>query len=113
MNENSVVIKYLKSLGYNPMTSYYANIDIWKSWFENFNKDFHEYHDQNGTKHEMYKLGMAKRLCEDWSSILYTERDNIVCENESNQEYLDKVLKELKFNELLPDNIETDRKSVV
>lgn len=107
MSENSVVIKYLKSLGYNPMTSYYANIDIWKSWFKNFNKDFHEYHDQNGTKHEMYKLGMAKRLCEDWSSILYTERDSIVCENESNQEYLDKVLKELKFNELLPDNIET------
>ena len=75
MDSNNVVIKYLGTLGYNPSTSYYGYIELWKEWYENFVPKFHEYHDQNGDKRELYKLGMAKRLCEDWSSILYTEKE--------------------------------------
>lgn len=107
MDSNNVVIKYLGTLGYNPSTSYYGYIELWKEWYENFVKKFHEYHDQNGDKRELYKLGMAKRLCEDWSSILYTERDSIVCENEQNQVFVDKWLEKLEFNDKIPDNIET------
>lgn len=50
---------------------------------------------------------MAKRLCEDWSSILYTERDGIVCKNKQNQVFIDKWLEKLEFNDKIPDNIET------
>ncbi len=107
MDSNNVVIKYLGTLGYNPSTSYYGYIELWKEWYENFVPKFHEYHDQNGDKRELYKLGMAKRLCEDWSSILYTERDNIVCKNKKNQEFIDKWLSKLEFNDKIPDNIET------
>lgn len=107
MDSNNVVIKYLGTLGYNPSTSYYGYIELWKEWYENYVKKFHEYHDQNGDKRELYKLGMAKRLCEDWSSILYTERDSIVCENEQNQVFVDKWLEKLEFNDKIPDNIET------
>lgn len=107
MDSNNVVIKYLGTLGYNPSTSYYGYIELWKEWYENFVQKFHEYHDQNGDKRELYKLGMAKRLCEDWSSILYTERDSIVCKNEQNQAFIDKWLGKLEFNDKIPDNIET------
>lgn len=104
---NNVILKYLSSLGYNVSGNYYGNIDTWKAWWENGVKEFHEYHDQNGEKRELYKLGMAKRGCEDWSSILYTERDELICDNENNQKYLDEQLTELKFNDIIPDNIET------
>ena len=107
MDSNNVVIKYLGTLGYNPSTSYYGYIELWKEWYENYVPKFHEYHDQNGDKRELYKLGMAKRLCEDWSSILYTERDSIVCKNERNQAFIDKWLEKLEFNDKIPDNIET------
>ena len=107
MDSNNVVIKYLGTLGYNPSTSYYSYIDLWKEWDENFVPKFHEYHDQNGDKRQMFRLGMAKRLCEDWSSILYTERDGIVCKNKRNQVFIDKWLEKLEFNDKIPDNIET------
>lgn len=106
MDENSVVIKYLKKLGYAPQVDYYGNISYWKQWWQNSVKKFHEYHDQNGDKRELYKLGMAKRGCEDWASILYTEKDSMVCNNSVNQAYLDKQLKELKFDDIIPENIE-------
>ena len=107
MDSNNVVIKYLGTLGYNPSTSYYGYIELWKEWYENYVPKFHEYHDQNGDKRELYKLGMAKRLCEDWSSILYTERDSIVCKNKQNQAFINKWLSKLEFNDKIPDNIET------
>lgn len=107
MDSNNVVIKYLGTLGYNPSTSYYGYIELWKEWYENFVPKFHEYHDQNGDKRELFKLGMAKRLCEDWSSILYTERDSIICKNKQNQDFINKWLSKLEFNDKIPDNIET------
>ena len=107
MDSNNVVIKYLGTLGYNPSTSYYSYIELWKEWDENLVPKFHKYHDQNGDERQMFRLGMAKRLCEDWSSILYTERDSIVCENKQNQVFINKWLEKLEFNDKIPDNIET------
>lgn len=106
MNENSVVIKYLKKQGYNPITDYYKNISYWEEWYKNLVKKFHKYIDEDNVEKEIYRLGMAKRGCEDWSSILYTEKDTMTCDNTKNQEYLDKQLKELKFDDIIPENIE-------
>lgn len=106
MNNNSVVIKYLETLGYKPQTDYYGNISYWKEWYRNQVSKFHEYHDEYGEKREIYKLGMAKRGCEDWSSILYTEKDVMTCNNAINQDYLDKQLSKLNFDDIIPKNIE-------
>lgn len=104
---NSIILKYLSSQGYDVSGNYYGNIDIWKQWWQNSVSKFHEYHDQNGEKRELYKLGMAKRIVEDWSSILFTERDEIICNNTNNQDYLNEELSKLKFYNLMPINIET------
>ncbi len=103
---NSVVMKYLSSKGYCVNTLYYKNISSWNQWYVNKVNDFHTYHDHNGDKKELYKLGMAKKGCEDWSSILYTERDSMICDNQNNQNYLDKQLFNIGFDDMIPENIE-------
>lgn len=109
---NSVVLKYLKNKGYNTVSiNYYKFIDIWESWWKN-QVAFHKYHDQSGNERKMFSLGMAKRISEDWSSILFTERDEIATEaktkeqTEVNNKYLNEQLKVLKIYKDLPVAIE-------
>lgn len=109
---NNVILKYLKNKGYTTVsTDYYRFIDIWEAWWKN-NVDFHKYHDQTGKERKMFSLGMAKRLAEDWSSILFTERDEITTEAENtkqtevNNKYLNNQLKILKVYKDLPTAIE-------
>lgn len=86
-------------------------IDMWESWWRN-EVDFHKYHDQTGKERKMYSLGMAKRVAEDWASILFTERDEITTEantderTKANNEYLSKQLKVLRVYKDLPTAIE-------
>ena len=109
---NNVVLKYLKEQGYdNVSTKYYEFIEAWENWWRN-EVDFHKYHDQTGKERKMYTLGMAKRVSEDWSSILFTERDEITTEastdeqSKANNEYLSKQLKDLRVYKDLPTAIE-------
>ena len=109
---NSVVLKYLRDKGYNTVsTDYYNYIGLWESWWKN-EVDFHKYHDQTGKERKMFSLGMAKRLAEDWSSILFSERDEISTEaktakqTKNNNEYLNEQLKVLKVYKDLPTAIE-------
>lgn len=109
---NDVVLKYLKKQGYDTVsTDYYNWIELWESWWKN-EVDFHKYHDQSGKERKLYTLGMAKRIAEDWASILFTERDEITTEantenqTKANNEYLAKQLKILKVYKDLPTAIE-------
>lgn len=109
---NDVVLKFLKEQGYETVsTDYYNWIELWRSWWKN-EVDFHKYHDQTGKERKLYSLGMAKRLAEDWSSILFTERDEITTEaktgkqTKANNKYLSKQLKILKVYDDLPTAIE-------
>lgn len=109
---NNVVLKYLEKQGYkNISTNYYNFIEQWESWWRN-EVDFHKYHDQTGKERKLFSLGMAKRVAEDWASILFTERDEITTETnteeqtKANNEYLSKQLKLLKIYKDLPTAIE-------
>ena len=95
---NNVILKYLRNKGYDTVsTDYYNFINIWEAWWKN-QVEFHKYHDQTGKERKMFSLGMAKRLAEDWSSILFTERDEIATEaktkdqTEVNNKYLNKIV---------------------
>ena len=109
---NDVVLKYLKNKGYNSIsTNYYNWIELWENWWRN-EVEFHKYHDQTGMEREMYSLGMAKKITEDWSSILFTERDEIKCVadnkemTEKNNKYLEDQIKKIKLYDELPSTIE-------
>lgn len=109
---NSAILKYLSKKGYRTVsTDYYNFIEMWENWWKN-NVDFHKYHDSTGKERKMFSLGMAKRLSEDWSSILFTERDEIVTQantsqqTQVNNDYLNNQLKKLKVYKDLPTTIE-------
>lgn len=109
---NDIILKYLSKKGYRTVsTDYYTFIEMWENWWKN-NVDFHKYHDSTGKERKMFSLGMAKRLSEDWASILFTERDEIVTkantsqQTQDNNDYLNKQLKILKVYKDLPTAIE-------
>lgn len=109
---NDIILKYLSKKGYRTVsTDYYTFIEMWENWWKN-NVDFHKYHDSTGKERKMFSLGMAKRVSEDWASILFTERDEIVTQANTSQQtkvnndYLNKQLKKLKVYKDLPTAIE-------
>lgn len=55
----------------------YDHIDEWLEWYQNDVTKFHTYKIYNGTTttlHERYRLGMAKKICEDWANLLLNEK---------------------------------------
>ena len=109
---NDIILKYLSKKGYKTVsTDYYNFIEMWENWWKN-NVDFHKYHDSTGKERKMFSLGMAKRVSEDWASILFTERDEIATQANTSQQtkvnndYLNKQLKKLKVYKDLPTAIE-------
>jgi len=94
---NSLIVKFLADKGYSiPDTNMYETIEGWKEWYKN-KVDFHTYKDNFGTTRQMYSLGMAKRLSEDWASIIFTEKDEITNDVERNNNFIQEFIKKTKL----------------
>lgn len=55
----------------------YNHIDEWLEWYQNDVTKFHTYKIFNGTvttTQQRYRLGMAKKVCEDWANLLLNEK---------------------------------------
>lgn len=94
-NERSaigLVLDYLsKKYGCSLEAEYYTQIDEWKKWWRGFYEPFHRIREWNGVKtitRDLYSLRMAKKVCEDWASILLNEKTEIVLEDASSSSYL-------------------------
>lgn len=58
----------------------YKYIDTWLAWYQNYFRDFHRYWIYDGIqskKQERFRLGMAKKVCEDWANLLLNEKVSI------------------------------------
>lgn len=103
---NSIVIKYLQGKGYpNVSSDYYNYVDLWEKYWKN-DVDYMTYYDDYKNSHRLYTLGMAKRVCEDWASIISSEQDEVVADKDQNKEYVKKIVKELKLKTALPECVE-------
>ncbi len=102
---NAIVKKFLNDRGFKTDDTYYNNIELWESYWEG-KTDFHKYKDVDGNTREMYSLGMAKRIAEDWASILWNEKSEISVDNKKTNELLKEQLKEIDFDDLFPKVIE-------
>ena len=103
---NNLVIKFLKEKGYNNVsTDYYNFVDLWETYWKN-ESDYITYTDDYKIQHRLYTLGMAKRVCEDWASIISSEQDEITTDNSINKEYVEKIVKELRLKTYLPQCVE-------
>lgn len=77
---------------------------LWDSWYRGKVSGFHDYRFYNGDRYvemERKSLNMAKTVCEDWASLLFNEKTEIVAPN--NQEFINRIVKEqnlhIKINE--------------
>ena len=73
-------------------TEYYTKIETWRAWWENYVEDVHSYKelgaDKVPRKRELYRLGMAKRVCEDWAALLLNEKTTLTIERSASSEFL-------------------------
>lgn len=73
-------------------TEYYTNIETWRAWWEGFVEDVHSYKelgaDRAPRKRKLYRLGMAKRVCEDWASLLLNEKTTLTIEHSPSSLFL-------------------------
>lgn len=103
---NSNVISYLNKRGFKiPATDFYEYIEMWKEWYDN-DVNFHNYKDNYGQEKKMYSLGMAKRMCEDWASVIVSEKDEIITDNEKNNKYIKELIKKTNLKDELPKIVE-------
>lgn len=76
----------------NISTEYYTKIRTWREWWEGYVKSAHSYREKgvDGTtkQRELYRLGMAKRITEDWASLLLNEKTTIAMEDPKSKEWL-------------------------
>lgn len=87
---------------------------IWKQWYRGNVNDFHYYNakliDGKNCKIERKTLNMPKKVCEDFSSLLWSKKAEIKLDNKKNTEKLWKVLdsKENAFSVNFPSFIEKE-----
>ena len=89
----SLAVGYLnKKYKTNIATEYYTNIRTWREWWEGYVKDVHSYRelgvDGAARLRELYRLGMAKRITEDWAALLLNEKTMIVAEDQNSSAWL-------------------------
>ncbi len=91
MNIGAIIDLLNKERKYNLSADFYGHIDIWRDWWRGFYKPFHEFHELNGDQRvtrKMFTLKLAKKVCEDWASILLNEKTTIVIDDAASSEFI-------------------------
>lgn len=86
------VLQYLnRKYGAGLQTEYYQNIRLWKAWWRGYVKSFHSFRELDGDKvleRKLYSMKMAKKVCEDWASILLNEKTEIAIADKTSSEFV-------------------------
>ena len=92
MNIKTVIDYLNKQQGYNLDSEYYTRISQWRDWWQGYHLPFHQFKEQGSDgairNRDMYTLKMAKKVCEDWASILLNEKTQIVIDDEASTEFV-------------------------
>lgn len=105
--------KQLAQKGINIInTDYYNYIDMWGQFYKGNVDDFHHYNiklaDGTTAQAERLTMNMPKKLCEDFSKLLWSEKAKIHTDSEANDKKLWEILdsKRNNFSIMLPIQIE-------
>lgn len=75
---SNTIRQYLTEKKYDTVSDEtYSHIDEWLDWYQGDVPNFHTYKIYNGmttTKQKRYRLGMAKKVCEDWANLMLNEK---------------------------------------
>lgn len=74
-------------------SAYYdENIKLWRAWWEGYVEAVHSYRelgiDNAPRKRHLYRLNMAKRVCEDWAALLLNEKTTLTLEHKASSDFL-------------------------
>ena len=72
-------------------------VSIWNCWYQGFVPDFHPYkiyHGNSTIDMCLLSMHMAKKVCQDWASLIMNEKVSI---GVSNQDLLEKLLMQIDF----------------
>lgn len=82
-------------------SSYYGIIAEWESWWRGHNRSFHEFYENAAggriIRRELYRMNMAKKICEDWAALLLNDRTVIRVDDEVGAMFVGKVFRETDF----------------
>lgn len=90
--ETAPILQYLnKKYGTSLQTQYYEHIRLWKAWWCGYVEAFHRYYELDSDRkleRKLYSMKMAKKVCEDWASILLNEKTEIAVGDKASSEFL-------------------------
>lgn len=70
---------------------YYNHIEEWEHWYKGYHEPFHRITIYDGNRHlyrDTYSLKMAKKICEDWASLLINDKTSIKIDDEYTSRWL-------------------------
>lgn len=77
------------------------HIAVWDAWWRGKYAPFHEYLENDCAGHpvrrEMFRMNMAKKVCEDWASILLNDRTAISIDDAAGEEFVKRVFADTGF----------------
>ena len=90
--------------GAQPISAaYYSKIREWESWWKGYDRSFHEFSESGlgglPIKRQLYRMNMAKKICEDWASLLLNDGVRIKVGDEVGNEFVKKVFDETSFTD--------------
>ncbi|MCH5349205.1 MAG: hypothetical protein J1E40_07770 [Oscillospiraceae bacterium] len=89
---NNEIINYLgEKFGCCLSADYYNKINEWRLWWIGFYEPFHRISFENGESYktkDMYTMKMAKKICEDWASILINDKTSIKLDDKYSADFL-------------------------
>ncbi len=99
------VFSYFRNKGIDTLdSSFYKQIEVWRSWYNSNVRKFHKYkvYRGNGTSVNCtrYSLGMGKKVCEDMADLLLNEKVTITVADQTTDTFVKEVLESNTWEEL-------------
>ena len=98
---DSEILAFLGERGPAAESAMYAYIREWDMWWRGKNKAFHEYLENNSmgrpVRREMFRMNMAKKICEDWAAVLLNDRTVLSVADEAGDAFVKKVFADSGF----------------
>jgi len=102
-NKRSDILAVISKRGQNPVQgNIYIMQALWTSWYRGNVNKFHRYNTitVDGVTRECERLtmNMAKKVCEDWTTLLFNEKVQITVEDDAINEKVHEVLEDNNFD---------------
>ncbi len=76
-------------------------IHIWDRWWRGFDPGFHRFRENvcgiGIIRRDLYRMNMAKKICEDWASLLFNDKCSLSISDEAGAAFVEKIFAENDF----------------